>query len=100
MSPYRITVVVAPKTLLRAQDGVDLAATGASFVEALSEAAQREVPELRRGEASLKVKVEVEASSNAVAVEGLDELTCRRLEREVRDLIWVVRECLPFAVLG
>lgn len=100
MSPYRITVTIAPKALLRAQDGVDLAATGVSFAESLRTAALREVAELQRGVASLEASVEVEGSSNAVTVEGPDELTCRRLEREVRDLIWVVRECVPFAVLG
>lgn len=100
MTPYRIEVVIAPRALLRAQDGIDLLATGEAFSAALKDTAQRDVAELAEGSAELVLRVDATASAHTVSAEGPDEVTCRRLEREVRDLVWVVRECVPFAVLG
>lgn len=98
VSAYRIDVVIAPSALLRAQDGLDLTATSEAFLAALRDAALRELPDVSRGEASLALRYDLAAAAHVVAVEGPDETTCRRLEREVRDLVWVVRECVPFAV--
>jgi hypothetical protein len=97
---YVITACIAPAALLRAQDGADLAATGASFLRALEPVLRREIPELTGGQAELALSVDPAGAAHRVDVQGADDAAARRIEREVRDLIWVVREMVPFAVLG
>ena len=100
MSRYAITACIAPAALLRAQDGADLAATGASFLRALEPVLRREIPELAGGQAELALSVDLAAPAHRVEVRGPDDAAARRIEREVRDVVWVVREMVPFAVLG
>ncbi len=100
ISEPALSVRIACAALLRAHDGADLAATGASFLRALEPVLRREIPELAAGRASLALSFDVAAPGHHVEVRADDQATARRLEREVRDLIWVVREMVPFAVLG
>ncbi len=93
---YRVEITIAPRALLRAQDGVDLRATGAAFVAALEPVLMRELPELAEG--TLEIASDVGSDKHAVRVEGPDPAQVTRIDREVRDLIWVVREMVPFAV--
>jgi hypothetical protein len=95
---YRIEITIAPRTLLRAQDGMDLSASGAAFLAALEPVLRRELPELAT--ASLTLASDIERDRHAVHVEGPDPTVVTRIDREVRDLIWVVREMVPFAVPG
>lgn len=96
VSPYRVEVVVAPRALLRAQDGMDLSASGAAFLAALEPVLRRELPELAGG--VLALASDVARDKHSVRVEGPDPAVVTRIDREVRDLIWVVREMVPFAV--
>lgn len=98
VAAYTITVRIAGRALLRAQDGVDLPATTAAFVRVLEPVLRRDVAELASGEASLEVAGDVTGAAHRVEVEGPDGATARRIEREIRDLVWVVREMVPFAV--
>lgn len=100
MAEYTITVRVAGAALLRAQDGADLPATTAAFLRALEPVLRREVAELAAGRATLHLSGEPSATAHQTVVDGPEEATARRIEREVRDVIWVVREMVPFAVLG
>jgi hypothetical protein len=95
-----ITVRIACASLLRAHDGADLEETGAAFLRALEPVLRREIPELAAGRASLALSFDVAARGHQVEVRDEDEARARRVEREVRDVIWVVREMVPFAVLG
>ena len=98
VSGYRIEITIAPRALLRAQDGMDLGASGAAFVDALEPVLRRELPELAAGE--LMLSSDIARDKHAVHVEGPDPSIVTRIDREVRDLIWVVREMVPFAVRG
>ena len=98
MSGYRIEVTIAPRALLRAQDGMDFPATGVAFVAALEPVLHREIPELAGG--VLTLSSDASRDKHAVHVEGPDPVVVTRIDREVRDLIWVVREMVPFAVPG
>lgn len=98
VSGYRIEVTIAPRALLRAQDGMDLPATGAAFVAALEPVLHREIPELQTG--TLVLSSDASCDKHRVHVEGPDPSVVTRIDREVRDLIWVVREMVPFAVPG
>lgn len=95
---YRVEITIAPRALLRAQDGMDPIATGAAFVAALEPVLMRELPELAEG--TLQIASDVESERHSVQVEGPDPAVVTRIDREVRDLIWVVREMVPFAVPG
>jgi hypothetical protein len=92
----RATVTIAPGVLLRGQDGLDLAATGRAFVAALEPVLRRELPELE----ALAITADVGLAAHRIEVDAADPRVAQRLDREIRDRIWVVREMVPFAVTG
>lgn len=92
----RVAITIAPGALIRGQDGLDLLATGRAFVAALEPVLRTELPEIEE----LSLTLDAGLTAHRVEVSAADERLAQRIDREVRDRIWVVREMIPFAVPG
>ena len=92
----RATITIAPSALIRGQDGLDLTATGQAFLAALAPVLRRELPEIEE----LTLELGLALTAHRIEVTAPDAQLAVRLDRDIRDHIWVVREMVPFAVPG
>lgn len=89
----RVEVRFEPRSLLRANDGVDLAAAAARYAAAVKAAIEADLP-------AAEVVVFADDSGRgvrALATGGAAESDDRAAERLALDLAWAVREMVPFA---
>lgn len=88
----RVEVSFDPRSLVRANDGLDLAVAAARYGAGVEAAIRREFPD-----AEVLVRVDDSRLGTHVSVAGAPcEADAQSVERTVRDLAWVVREMVPF----
>ena len=88
----RVEVRFDPRTLVRANDGLDLDSCAQRYADALQAAIERDLPA-----ALVSVRSEGHVGALEAVVTGGSDAECASFERTVRDLGWVVREMVPFA---
>jgi hypothetical protein len=87
----RVEVRFEPRSLVRANDGLDLGPIGARYAEAVRAAITRDFPA-----AEVEVRADAGVRGVSAAASGVGDDEARRVERTALDLAWVVRETMAF----
>lgn len=87
----RVEVRFEPRSLVRANDGLDLGPIGARYTEAVRAAITRDFPA-----AEVDVRPDPAVRGVSARASGVEGDEARRVERTALDLAWAVRETMPF----